>query len=67
MKYSSQQSILFHSNDMTETTQPLEVNTLRNVLVIDLYIQLIIALYAVIIVHSHWTEDLRLDFSLEYF
>ena len=43
------------------------VNTLHNVYVVEELIQLSVASNAEIIANLHWTEDLTLDFSLEYF
>ena len=35
IKYTSRRSILMHSNDMAEPEQPLEVNRLRSVYVVE--------------------------------
>ena len=64
-KYPSRRSIL-HTNDMAEPAQPLNINTLHNVHVVEELIQLTIESNAEIIANSHWTEDLTWDFSLEY-
>ena len=43
---------------MAEPAQPLDINTLHNVYVVDELIQLIIESNAEIIANSHWAEDL---------
>ena len=55
IKYPSRRSILLHTNDMAEPTQPLNINTLHNVHVIE---ELSVEVYAEFIAISH--------FSLEY-
>ena len=42
---------------MAEPTQPLNINTLHNVYVVEELIQLTIESNAEIIANSHWTED----------
>ena len=54
----SRRSIFLHTNDMAEPAQPLNINTLHNVYVVEELIQLTIESNAEIIVNSHWTEDL---------
>ena len=66
IKYPSRRSILLYTNDMVEPAQPLNINTLHNIHVIVVLIQFTIESNARIIANSHWTEDLTLDFSLEY-
>ena len=44
IKYPSRRSILFHTNDMAELGQSLNVNTLHNVYVVEEHIQLTITL-----------------------
>ena len=44
--------------DMAEPAQPLNINTLHNVYVVEKLIQLIIESNAEIIANSHWTEAL---------
>ena len=51
---------------MAEPAQPLDINALHNVYVVEELIQLTIVSDAEIIANSHWTEDLTQDFSLEY-
>ena len=51
-KYPSRRSILLHTNDMTEQAQPLNVNTLHNVYVVEELIQLTIESNAEIITNS---------------
>ena len=51
-------SILLHTNDLAEPAQPLDINTLHNVHVVEELIQLTIKSNAEIIANSHWTEDL---------
>ena len=57
-KWIYSRSILLHSNDMHEPAQPLNINTLYNVYVVEKLIQLTIESIAEIIANSHWTEDL---------
>ena len=57
-RYPSRRSILLHTNDMAEPAQPLDINTLYNVDVVEELIQLTIESNAEIIANSHWTEDL---------
>ena len=54
----SRRSILLHTNDMAEPAQPLDINTLHNVHVVEELIQLTIELNAEINANSHWAEDL---------
>ena len=49
---------LLHTNDMAESAQPLNTNTLHNVHVVEELIQLTIESNAEVIANSHWTEDL---------
>ena len=35
IKYPSRRSILLHSNDMAEPAQPMDINTLHNVYVVE--------------------------------
>ena len=58
-KYPSSQSILLHTKAMTEPAQPLNIDTLHNIYVVEEHIQLTIESNAEIIVNSHWTEDLK--------
>ena len=51
---------------MAEPAQPLDINTLHNVHVVEQLIQVTIESNAEIIANSQWTEDLTKDFSLEY-
>ena len=43
---------------MAEPAQPLDINTLHNVHVVEELIELTIKSNAEIIANSHWTEDL---------
>ena len=52
---------------MAETMQPLDINTLHNVNVVEELIQLIVKSDAEVIANSHWSKDLAKDFFLEYF
>ena len=45
-------------NDRSEPVQPLDINRLHNVNVVEQLIQLTIISDAEIIANSHWTEDL---------
>ena len=58
IKYPSRRSNLLHSSDMAEPAQPLDVNTLHNVYVVEEVIQLTVVSDMEIIANSHWTEDL---------
>ena len=58
--------MLLHTYDMAEPAQPLNINTLHNVYVVEKLIQLTIESNAEIIGNSYWTEDLTYYFSLEY-
>ena len=46
-----------HSKDMAEPAQPLDINTLHNVYVVEELIQLTVGSDMAIIANSHWTED----------
>ena len=65
IKY-SRRSILHYTNGMTEPAQPLDINTLHKVYVVEELIQVTIISNVKIILNVHWTEDLTYDFSLEY-
>ena len=56
MKYPPRQNIRLHSNDMAEPAQPLDINTLHNVYVIEEFIQLTVGSDVEIIANSHWTD-----------
>ena len=58
INYPSRRNILLHTNDMAEPAQPLDINTLHNVHVVQELIQLTIKSNAEIIANTHWTEDL---------
>ena len=58
IKNPSLRNILLHMNDMAEPAQPLNINTLHNIYVVEELIQLTIESNAEIIANSHWTEDL---------
>ena len=64
IKHSSQRSI--HPNDMAEPAEPLIINTLSNVHVIEEVIQLPIGSDTVFIANSYWTKNLAQHFSLEH-
>ena len=51
---------------MAELAQPLDINTLHNVHVVEELIQVTIETDAEIIAISRWTEKLKKNFSLEY-
>ena len=50
---SSRRSILLHTNDMAEPVQPLNINTLHDVYVVEELIQLTIESNAEIVANSH--------------
>ena len=58
IKYPSCRIILLHTNDMARPAQPLDINTLHNVHVVEELIQLTTVSNAEIIANSHWTEDI---------
>ena len=53
IKYPSRRSILLHTNDMAEPAQPLNINTLYNVYVVEELLQLTIESNVEIIANSH--------------
>ena len=53
IKQSSRQSILLYTNDMVEPVQPLDINTLHNVQVVEELIQLVAITNAKIIANLH--------------
>ena len=61
IKHSSRRSVFIHSNDV----EPLVINTLSNVHVIEELIQLPVGSDTVVIANSYWTENLAQHFSQE--
>ena len=58
LKYPFRRSILLHTKDIDESTYPVDINTLHNVIIVDELIKLTIESDAEIIANSHWIEDL---------
>ena len=65
IKYPSRWSILLHTNDMVDPAQPLDINTLHNVYVVEEVIELTIESCAEIIANVGQKILRRTDFSLE--
>ena len=66
IKYPSHRGILLHTNDLVEPAQPLNINTLHNVYVVERHIQLTFESNAQLNATSHCNEDLMYEFSREY-
>ena len=64
-KHSSRRSVFIHPNDMTEPPEPLDINTLSNVHVIEELIQHPVGWDTVVIPNSYCTKNLAQYFSLE--
>ena len=65
-KYPSRHSIPLNSSDMAEPAQPLAINTLYNVYVVEELIQFTVESDAEFIANSHWTKDVTKEFSLKH-
>ena len=63
--HSSRRCVLIDANDMAEPAEPLVINTLSNVHVIEELIQLPVGSDTVVIANSYWTKNLAQHFSLE--
>ena len=65
IKHSSRRSVFSLPLDMAEPAEPLVINIISNVHVIEELIQLPVGSNTVVIVNSYWTKNLAQHFSLE--
>ena len=63
IKHSSRSSVFIHPND--EPAEPLDINTLNNVHVIEELIRHSVCTDTVVFANSYWTKNLAQHFSLE--
>ena len=66
IKHSSRRSVFIHANDMAEPAEPLVINTLINLHVIEKLMQFPVGTDTVVIANSYWTKNLAQLFSLEH-
>ena len=66
IKHSSRSSVFIHPNGMAEPTEPLDINTLSNVHIIEKLIQRPVGSDTVVIANSYWTKNLAQHFTHDH-
>ena len=57
---------LHPSEEQAKTAEPMDINTLSRVHVIEELIQLPVGSHTIVIANSYWTKNLAQHFSLEH-